>query len=78
PKLSPMRRSVVGRVARAPVFSGAWRRQAPARQKKEPGFGEAIRDACCVAWNALMATPGVLASSGTRVGAPVRIYGGRH
>lgn len=34
---------------------------------------EAILDACCDAWNALMATPGVIASIGTREWAQVRI-----
>jgi hypothetical protein len=34
---------------------------------------EAILDACCDAWNALMATPDVIASIGTRKWAQVRI-----
>jgi hypothetical protein len=34
---------------------------------------EAILDACCDAWNALMATPDIIASIGTREWAQVRI-----
>ena len=34
---------------------------------------EAIRDACCDAWNALMATPDVIASIGKREWAQVKI-----
>ena len=34
---------------------------------------EAIVDACCDAWNTLMATPDVIASIGTREWAQVRI-----
>jgi len=45
-----MRHSGFGRAARAPVFSGTYRRQAPGQQKKEAGFDEAIR--------ALVAMPG--------------------
>jgi hypothetical protein len=68
-----MRRSVFGRVARAPAFSGACRRQAARPAKKDTGFDEAIRDARCDAWNALMATAEVIASIGTREWAQVKI-----